>query len=173
MADQQNSGTAPESENEGAAASDEKQGGAQPALMLNTQYVKDLSFENPNAPLIFANLSEGPNIDVSIDVDVNHLQERLYEVILTLRVKAALKETVVFMIELDFAGLASIGEEVGEADSERLLLTEVPRHLFPFARAVVSDLTRDGGFPPLLINPIDFNELYASRKARDRPAATA
>lgn len=164
MADQQNSGTSPGSESEG---------GAGPALLLNTQYVKDLSFENPNAPLVFANLAEGPAIDVSIDVDVNHLQERLYEVILTLRVKANSKDSVVFMIELDFAGLASIGQQVSEDDAERLLLTEVPRHLFPFARAVVSDLTRDGGFPPLLINPIDFNELYANRKARDQQAASA
>ena len=152
---------------------EEAAAGMQPPLMIGAQYIKDLSFENPNAPMALVNLSEGPAIDVSIDVDVNKLQERLFEVVLTLRVKAASKETVVFMIELDYAGLASIGQAVSEADSERLLLTDVPRHLFPFARAVVSDMTRDGGFPPLLINPIDFNELYANRKARDRQAASA
>ncbi len=172
MAEEKSSGAAPESANGDATAS-EQAAGAEPALLLNTQYIKDLSFENPNAPMALVGLSEGPAIDVSIDVDVNKLQERVYEVVLTLRVKAASKDTVVFMLELDYAGLASIGQAVGEAESERLLLTDVPRHLFPFARAVVSDMTRDGGFPPLLINPIDFNELYANRKARDRQAATA
>ena len=172
MAEEKTSGAAPESGNGDATAS-QQASGPEPALMMNTQYIKDLSFENPNAPMALVNLSEGPAIDVSIDVDVNKLQDRLFEVVLTLRVKAATQETVVFMIELDYAGLASIGGAVSEADSERLLLTDVPRHLFPFARAVVSDMTRDGGFPPLLINPIDFNELYANRKARDRQAATA
>jgi preprotein translocase subunit SecB len=133
-------------------------------LLLNTHYVKDLSFENPNAPLIYAEVQKGPELDVNIDVQVRNLKERLYEVLLAMRVKASIKEKVAFLVELDFGGLATVGQNVPKSEIERLMLVEVPRFLFPFARAVISDVTRDGGFPPLLINPIDFEELYRSRK---------
>ena len=135
-------------------------------LLLNTHYVKDLSFENPNAPLIYAEVQKGPELDVNIDVQVRNLKERLYEVLLATRVKASIQEKVAFLVELDFGGLATVGQDVPKNQIERLMLVEVPRFLFPFARAVISDVTRDGGFPPLLINPIDFEELYRSRKER-------
>ncbi len=140
-------------------------------LLLNTHYVRDLSFENPNAPMVYAELPSAPTIDVSVDVDVKNLQERLFEVILTMRVKAHAEELTVFLVELDFAGLATIGDGVAEPEVEKILLTEVPQHLFPFARAVISEVTRDGGFPPLLINPIDFDDLFESRKAKDAELA--
>ncbi len=133
-------------------------------LLLNTHYVKDLSFENPNAPLIYAEVQKGPDLDVNIDVQVRHLQNRLYEVLLATRVKASVKDKVAFLVELDFGGLATVGQSIPKSEIERLMLVEVPRFLFPFARAVISDVTRDGGFPPLLINPIDFEELYRNRK---------
>ena len=135
-------------------------------LLLNTHYVKDLSFENPNAPLIYSEVQKGPELDVNIDVQVRNLKERLYEVLLATRVKARIQEKVAFLVELDFGGLATVGQDVPKNQIERLMLVEVPRFLFPFARAVISDVTRDGGFPPLLINPIDFEELYRSRKER-------
>jgi preprotein translocase subunit SecB len=138
-------------------------------LVLNTHYVKDLSFENPNAPLIFGEVQKGPELDVNIDVQVRHLQERLYEVLLAIRVKAGVGDKVAFLVELDFAGLATVGQSVPKTEVERLMLVEVPRYLFPFARAVISDATRDGGFPPLLINPINFEELYRKRKAGGTP----
>ncbi len=136
-------------------------------LLVNTHYIKDLSFENPNAPLIYGELQKGPNIDITINVDVNHLQDRLSEVVLELQVSAKVGDQTAFLLELDFAGLATVGEGVSEADGDRLLVTEVPRLLFPFARAVIGDMTRDGGFPPLLINPIDFEDLYRSRQEAD------
>ncbi len=139
-----------------------QQGGAR--LVLNTQYIKDLSFENPNAPMVYAELQKGPDIDVNIDVQVRHLRDRHYEVVLTLRVKASVKDKVAFLVELDFAGLASVGQQVPKPEIEHLMLVEVPRFLFPFARAVIGNVTRDGGFPPLLINPIDFEELYRNRQ---------
>ena len=144
---------------------------AGPAAGMISQYVKDLSFENPNAPMVYAELPSAPTIDVSVDVDVKNLQERLFEVILTMRVKAHAEELTVFLVELDFAGLATIGDGVAEPEVEKILLTEVPQHLFPFARAVISEVTRDGGFPPLLINPIDFDDLFESRKAKDAELA--
>jgi preprotein translocase subunit SecB len=134
-------------------------------LLLNTHYIKDLSFENPNAPLVYAELQKGPEIDVNVDVQVRHLQDRLYEVLLTTRVKASVQDKIAFLVELDFGGLATVGKSVPQPETERLLLVEVPRFLFPFVRAVISDVTRDGGFPPLLINPIDFEELFRNRKA--------
>ena len=133
-------------------------------LVLNTQYIKDLSFENPNAPQVYGELHKGPDIDVNIDVQVRHLRERLYEVVLTMRVKASVKDAVAFLVELDFAGLATVGQQIPEPEVEHMMLVEVPRFLFPFARAVIGDVTRDGGFPPLLINPIDFEELFRNRQ---------
>ncbi len=156
---------------EGEATGAAGGGEATPALLLNTHYVKDLSFENPNAPRVFAELPKAPSIDVTVEVDFSHLQDRLYEVVLKAEVKATVDELSVFLVELDFAGLATVGEMVSDADRDRLLVTEVPRHLFPFARAVISDVTRDGGFPPLLINPIDFEELFRNRMARDAALA--
>lgn len=142
-------------------------------LLLNSQYIKDLSFENPNAPLIYSELGPNSGIDVSIDVDLNHLQDRLYEVVLSLHVKASAKEKTAFLIELQFAGLGTVGNSVPEDEIDRMLLIEVPRHLFPFARAVIGDVTRDGGFPPLLINPIDFEELYEHRRRSDQELKNA
>lgn len=133
-------------------------------LVLNTQYIKDLSFENPNAPQVYGELHKGPDINVNIDVQVRHLRDRLYEVVLTVRVKASVKEAVAFLVELDFAGLATVGQQIPEPEVEHMMLVEVPRFLFPFARAVIGNVTRDGGFPPLLINPIDFEELYRNRQ---------
>ncbi len=140
-------------------------------LLLNTHYIKDLSFENPNAPLIYAEVQKGPKLDVNIDVQVRNLKERLYEVLLATRVKASVQDKVAFLVELDFGGLATVGESVPKSEIEHLMLVEVPRFLLPFARAVISDVTRDGGFPPLLINPIDFEELYRRRKDRDERQA--
>jgi preprotein translocase subunit SecB len=140
----------------------DRQGNAR--LLLNTQYIKDLSFENPNAPLVYADVQKGPDVDVNIDVQVRHLQDRLYEVVLTIRVKASLKDKVAFLVELDFGGLATVGQQVPPSETEHLMLVEVPRFLFPFARAIIGNVTRDGGFPPLLINPIDFEELYRNRQ---------
>ena len=145
-----------------------EQARAEPRLKLTSQYIKDLSFENPNAPQIYSELTAESGIDVTINVDLTHMQERLYEVVLSISVKASSKDKVAFVIDLEFAGLASATQRVPDDDVEHLMLTEVPRHLFPFARAIIGDVTRDGGFPPLLINPLDFEELYRHRQETDR-----
>ena len=146
---------------------------AEPRLILNSHYIKDLSFENPNAPLVYGELQKGPTIDVNIDVASSRVQENLFEVLLKLRVKATVEDKLAFLVELDLAGLVTIGKQVGDEECERLLFTEVPRYLFPFARAVLGDMTRDAGFPPLLINPISFEELYRSRREQIAQAAQA
>lgn len=147
--------------------SDQTGGATAGRLTVNTHYIKDLSFENPNAPLIYGEMNKGPSIEITINVDVNHLQDRLNEVVLEMQVNAKVEDQTAFFVELNFAGLATVGEGVSEQEGNHLLVTEVPRLLFPFARAVIGDVTRDGGFPPLLINPIDFEDLYRSRQESD------
>jgi len=167
MAEDPDSGDAASDAPDGPAKAADGEPAAEPRLVLNSHYIKDLSFENPHAPLIYGELQKGTTIDVNIDVDLHHLQDQLHEVVLKLRVKATIEESVAFLIEVDMGGLATIGKQVSPEERERLLITEVPRYLFPFARAVVGDMTRDGGFPPLLINPISFEELYRNRQEQD------
>ncbi|MGF1609392.1 MAG: protein-export chaperone SecB [Kiloniellales bacterium] len=134
-------------------------------VLINTHYVKDLSFENPNAPAIFAH-REGHQIKVGIDIQTQPLQQRRYEVILAIKAQAELQGQTAFIIDLRFAGLVTVGEGVAETDIEPLLSIEVPRYLFPFARNVIADVSRDGGYPPLLINPVDFAALRNQQRAQ-------
>ncbi|HEY9539854.1 MAG TPA: protein-export chaperone SecB [Kiloniellaceae bacterium] len=145
---------------------------AQPSLTINTQYVKDHSFENPNAPAIYGTLrTEKPDLNVSVEVTPKQLQDQVYEVVLGLKASAKIGETTAFMVELDYAAVVSIAPDVSEEMRERLVMIEVPRHLFPFARAILADDTREGGFPPLMMSPIDFAQLYLSRHAAANASA--
>jgi len=130
-----------------------------PPLSVNVQYVKDLSFENPRSPHSFGELNPPPEINVDINVEVHALQQRVVEVVLNIRVRAAREEAVFFMVELSYAGVCVIGN-VPEQHVQPLVTIEGPRLLFPFARQIIADAVRNGGFPPLLINPIDFGRLY-------------
>lgn len=141
-------------------------------IIINTHYVKDLSFENPNAPAIFAH-REGHQIKVGIDISARNLQQRHYEVTLAIKATAELQGQTAFILELDFAGLVTVGELVPETEIEPLLSIEVPRYLFPFARNVIADVSRDGGYPPLLINPVDFAALRAQRQQAASPPDAA
>ena len=136
-------------------------------LVINTQYVKDFSFENPNAPAVYAALSKAaPEIKVNIDVRSQPLRDRTHEVVLRLRVEATAAKQTAFLVELEYAGIVTLGESLSGADSEALLMIETPRYLFPFARSILAEATRDGAFPPLVINPIDFVQLYRMHKSR-------
>lgn len=138
---------------------------AQPALTINTQYVKDHSFENPNAPAIYGTLrTEKPDLNMSVEVTPRQLQDQVYEVVLGLKASAKVGETTAFMAELDYAAVISLAPGLSEEMRERLIMIEVPRHLFPFARAIIADDTRDGGFPPLMMSPIDFGQLYLNHR---------
>src|SRR3546814_49028 len=145
---------------------------AQPSLTINTQYVKDHSFENPNAPAIYGTLrTEKLDLNVSVEVTPKQLQDQVYEVVLGLKASAKIGETTAFMVELDYAAVVSIAPDVSEEMRERLVMIEVPRHLSPFARAILADDTREGGFPPLMMSPIDFAQLYLSRHAAANASA--
>lgn len=148
-----------------ATAPENKEG---PQLRALSQYVRDLSFENPGN----RTADERPNIDLGIDVSaIPHEQGNgLYEISLKLNAKAHTASTTLFLIELDYGGVFQV---IGmpEAEAEAALLIECPRLLFPFARRLIADITREGGFPPLLIDPVDFVQLYRSQKQRDQQAA--
>lgn len=145
-----------------------------PPLVVNGQYVKDLSFEVPGAPGIYAEMhGQNPEIPIHVDVGVQLLREHSYEVTLALKVEANLTGKPVFIAELAYAGVFTLN--VPAEHTQPMLLVECPRLLFPFARAIIADLTRDGGFPPLMIQPIDFVQLYRQRmeEAATRDQATS
>lgn len=129
-----------------------------PAAGMISQYVKDLSFENPNAPAIYQNQT-APEINVQFDIAAAQVGEDVHEVTLKVEVRAVIGETTAFVTELSYAGLFGL-RNVPEEHVRPFLLGEGPRLLFPFARRVVADAIRDGGFPPLVLEPIDFNGLF-------------
>ena len=146
--------------------------GTGPRVLVQTQYIKDLSFENPRAPGSFEPSQTRPEIQVRVDVRAQGVGDDRYEVALQLHVDAKAGEQTVFMTELTYAGLF-VMQNVPKENLQAILLVEGPRLLFPFARRIVADATRDGGFPPLMIDPIDFLALYRRRQqaqAESRPA---
>ena len=151
--------------NGGAAAAQ----AAQAPLLVNAQYIKDLSFELPNAPEILRRLNQQPQIQVNVNVQARNLGSDVYEVTLMLNAEAKLGEEPLFIVELEYAGVFT-AKATDEDALKPLLLIEAPRLLFPFARAVISTLTREAGLPPMLIQPIDFVELY--RRQAQAPAQT-
>jgi preprotein translocase subunit SecB len=137
-----------------------------PQVGIIAQYTKDMSFENPNAPATFQELAgTKPQIDVNVNVAAKKLGEDSYEVQLKLTALANTDDKVAFAIELVYAGLFGI-RNLPEEDMQGLLLIQAPTILFPFARRVIADATRDGGYPPLLLDPIDFGVLYQRSQER-------
>jgi len=152
----------------------------QPPLVVNIQYVKDLSFEVPGAPQVFTQLKAQPQVNINLDVQARRVQEGqpVFEVSIIIRAEAhdmagqgngqanPVPPTV-FVAELTYAGVFTLS---GLPDNavEPVLLVECPRILFPFARNILSDVTRDGGFPPVLLQPIDFVALWQARRAQNQ-----
>jgi preprotein translocase subunit SecB len=133
-------------------------GDTQPSLQVVAQYVKDLSFETPG----IGKPAQQPRIDLNVDLQARRAGEGQFEVILKLRVTAAQDTTTLFLLELAYAG-AFVLRGVPEESIQPVLLVECPRLLFPFARRIVADIVRDGGMPPLMIEPIDFAALYRNK----------
>jgi preprotein translocase subunit SecB len=141
----------------------------QPQLNVVAQYVKDLSFENPNAPRSLAS-GQQPQINIQINVNANPLSDTDIEVTLKLEGKAEATGNLLFGFELEFAGVFRI-QNVPPDAMNAVVLIECPRLLFPFAREIVANTVRNGGFPPLLLDPVDFVGLYRQRMADVQPAA--
>ena len=142
-----------------------KQNEKKEQLTVNIQYIKDLSFENQNSPESLSNKGEAPAINVDVNVFAKPLGKRVYEVSLSINSKAEKKDFKVFELELVYSGIFTLPDmNLNEEQEKRKILIEAPQLLFPFARSIVSNVTRDGGFMPLIIQPIDFELLYESRK---------
>lgn len=157
----------------------------QQPLLLNVQYTKDLSFELPGAPAIFTQLRQPPHVAINLDVQVQRIEEAgtVFEVALAIRAEGTLtapksaggteeKPAVVFIADLVYAGVFTLNN-IPENQQEPILLVECPRLLFPFARNILADVTRDGAIPPVLLGPIDFVGLWQQRRAAAFAAANA
>ncbi len=141
-------------------------------LLINAQYVKDLSFENPRAPQSLMQQAGPPSVDINVDVKAQSVGPENYEVVLTINASAKAQNETLFLVELSYAAIVTV-RNVPQEMLGAVVVVEVPRLLFPFARNIVAETTRDGGFPPLMINPIDFAELARRNAATaEQPATT-
>jgi preprotein translocase subunit SecB len=133
---------------------------AHPYISVNTQYIKDLSFENPMAPSVFVPNEVKPSIALTLDIKINKLQEdNVFEVELHINVEAKREENVMFRLELNYGGVFSL-INFSEEQIKMILSVHCPALLFPYARKIVADTTQDGGFQALVMDPIDFGDLY-------------
>jgi len=137
----------------------------QPQLNVVAQYIKDFSFENPNAPQSLSGGGEQPQIGIQINVAANPLSDTDIEVLLKLDGKAETAGKLMFRFELEFAGVFRI-RNVPQESLNSIVLIECPRLLFPFAREIIATAVRNGGFPPLLLDPVDFVALYRQKLAQ-------
>ncbi len=148
---------------------------AAPTLNALAQYVKDFSFENPNAPRSLQPQQQGPQINMQVNVNAKQLADADFEVDLTLEGQAKSGQDVLFGFELTYAGVFRV-RNIPSDQLHPVVMIECPRLLFPFARQIIADATRQGGFPPLMIDPVDFAALYRQRVAQmnaQRNAAAA
>ena len=151
---------ASEANGNGAAAAEN----AKPSLNVLAQYIKDLSFENPHAPQSLRPREKAPEINISMNVNPSRLSDTDYEVELKMEAKAGEGADAMFAAELVYAGVFRLSNIPEEAVGPTLMI-ECPRLLFPFARQIIADSTRQGGFPPLMIDPVDFAALFQQSMA--------
>ena len=135
-----------------------------PGIRILAQYVRDVSFENPRAPDSLRGGAPQPQIDLGVELNAKGRPDGFFEVDLKLTARAMRETEAVFHVELVYGGLFQI-VGVSEQDLEPVLMIECPRFLFPFARRIIADLTAEGGFPPFMLEPLDFAGIYASRRA--------
>jgi preprotein translocase subunit SecB len=142
----------------------EANGGAMPQLEALAHYVKDLSFENPNAPRSLGPQEQAPNISINVNVNGKNIGGEDYEVELMFEGQAGEGAGLLFKFDLNFAGVFRLSN-IPKEHEHQVLMIECPRLMFPFARTVLANAVRDGGFPPFLLQPIDFAQLYQARLA--------
>lgn len=143
-----------------------------PQISNLTQYVKDLSFESPNSPAILLDLKEAPNGELSVQVKSRKLSGDQYEVVLQFQIDGSRGGETAFLVELQYAGLFTVSG-FSDEDHQKALMIECPRLLFPYARRIISDTVRDGGFPQLMLGAIDFVQLYKTFLQKNQAEANA
>jgi preprotein translocase subunit SecB len=143
-------------------------------LHFSLQYIKDLSFENPRAPEVYQNFQE-PEVNINVNVGARNLAERVFEVSLQISIDARAQGKTTFLIELEYAGIAEVSPNVEAEAVQPLVLIEGPRMLFPFARTIIANLTRDAAYPLLLLAQMDFVSMYREglQKAQQQENPTA
>lgn len=141
-------------------------------LTVRGQYVKDLSFENPRAPHSLIATQAAPAIEANVDLKAQKIQPELYEMTLRITARAVVDGVTLFLVDLEYAGIFHLAG-IPEEQTRPVLMVQCPTLLFPFARRVVADATRDGGFPPLMLDPIDFQTLYTQNEAKNAAPAVA
>jgi preprotein translocase subunit SecB len=145
---------------------------AEQPIVINAQYTKDLSFEAPGAPMIFSKMQEeAPEMNVNVNVSANPIQDKTFETVLEIQAECKIKNEVAFILELEYAGVFTIN--VPDEHIQPVLLIECPRLLFPFARNILADVSRDGGFPPLMLGPLDFDAMFQARLEQAEAAMAA
>ncbi len=139
---------------------------------VRAQYIRDLSFENPNPLAIFTSDSqEQPEISVGIQAKAQNLGDRNFELVLEFNVEAKRGKDTMFIVELSYGAVVSVEESIEEAAVQHAVMVDAAHLLFPFARNIIADMTRDGGYPPLMLAPIDFNNLYEQQQNQAQAAA--
>jgi preprotein translocase subunit SecB len=140
-----------------------------PAIFLRAQYIKDLSFESPRAPASIFSLREPPQMDVNINLAAQRLDENVFELAIQISARAVAEKTTVFLCDVVYAGVIEM-QGIPDNAIESTIFIQGAQLLYPFARRVIADLTRDGGFPPLQLEPMDFVSLYQQRAPQAAPA---
>lgn len=147
-----------------ADAQDKKIPENAPKFKVNGFYTKDLSFESPSAPAIFTQQAQAPKLDMSVDVIVSKIEGSAFEVALKISTKAAIEDKTLFLVELVHGGIFVLNPELEKEEMEKLLLIDCPTVLFPFSRQIISAATQNGGFAPLILDPVDFEVIYEAKK---------
>lgn len=158
------------SEDEFKAAEDNNKMGK---LRINGFYLKDLSFESPQAPAIFLDQGQQPKLDMSVDVVVSKVDGTAFEVALKINAKANTDKGVLFEVELLHGGFFVLNPELEKEEMEKTLLIDCPNIIFPYARRVVSEVTQDGGFAPLILEPVNFESIYEQKKQQSGQAVAS
>lgn len=142
-----------------------------PSISMVAQYIKDFTFKNPGSPEIYRTISTGakPKTEISLNLDASEVEKDLYEVVVHLTAKSDAEDKTMFTVDLKYAGLFMLSN-IPDDQKELVLLIHCPTLLFPFARRVLADITRDGQFMPLMVDPVDFAALYQQRKTQEQEA---
>ena len=138
-----------------------------PAIMINSQYIKDLSMEIPHAPHIFKTLNENaPKIDIEVNLESTNLEDNYYNVMMNIAINGNIKDEKVFILELSYGATVSLN--IPKEHCEPVLMIEIPHMLYPFARQIVANTLTNAGLPPLMLTPIDFLALYNTKKNKEK-----
>ena len=142
----------------------------QPAVLIQSQYIKDMSMEIPHAPAIFKKLKQhNPQVNVEVNIEAHKLEEgKTFDVLLNIRINGDIEQEKAFILELSYGAVVSLN--IPEEHQEPVLMIEIPHMMFPYARQIVSTTMTNAGLPPLMLNPIDFMAIFNAKKARENGA---